>query len=222
MFKKIKELLEAGKIDTETAEALDSEVSAALKDLRDEAASYRVKYQELNQTFEEVKGSKEKLEEQLNGLDEQIRKAKEDGKAELVTELERQKSEKEELATKLRELEESNRAFRIESELNKALSKFDVVDSEVISEVLKNRIIVEDNGVRFADGDNKLTVEDGLKKFFDEKPHLLKPAGRPGSGTEGGGSGGSEKKWEEMSATERMQLFKEDPKKYEQLKTGAK
>jgi len=222
MFKKIEELLEAGKIDTETAEEIDGEVSKAIKELRDEAASYRVKYQELNRTFEEVQGSKQKLEEQLNGLDEQIKKAKEDGKAELVTELERQKSEKEELAAKLRELEESNKSFKIENAISKELSKYRVKERDFLESALKHMVVFDENDIKFKDGDNLLAIEEGIKSFLESRDTFLESQGKPGSGSNGGGTSGGDKKWDEMSATERMRLFKEDPKKYEQLKAGAK
>lgn len=98
MFKKIQELLEAGDISESAAKVLDSEVSGELKTLRDESASWRVKYQELNTKFESISKTKDDLELKLGSLDEQIAKAREEGKKELVGELESTKKQQEEIS----------------------------------------------------------------------------------------------------------------------------
>jgi len=185
MLKILQELLGAGKISEEAAKAIDDDLGKELKKLRDEAAEWRVKYKELNQTYEEVAKSKTSLEEQAKNLDERIKKAKEEGKKELVKELEAQKKEKEELSKKLAELETTSKALRIENALNKVLGSYDVIDKDIVAEVLKSKIDVIDGETKFKDG---LPLEEGVKKFFEEKPHLLKPKGNAGSGA-GGNSG---------------------------------
>jgi len=187
MLKIIQNLLEAGKISEEAAKAIDGEVSKIISETRDEAAKWRLKYKELNETYEEVKNTKTSLEEQLKNLDERIKKAKEEGKKELVKELEAQKQEKETLTQKLAELEKTSKELRIENALNKALEGYEVIDRELISEVLKTKLNVVENEIKFSDR----TLEDGIKEFFETKPHLLKPKGNAGSGTEQG-SGYSE------------------------------
>ncbi len=189
MLKILQNLLETGKISEEAAKAIDAEVSKIIKEARDEAASWRVKYKELNQTYEEVVSSKTSLEEQLKSLDERIKKAKEEGKKELVKELEAQKQEKEELSKKLAELENTSKALRIENALNKALNNYEVIDPEVVAEVLKAKLDVIDGEVKFKDGKS---LEDGIKEFFENKPHLLKAKGNAGSGVEANTSGFSE------------------------------
>ena len=179
MLKILQQLLEAGKISEEAAKIIDEDLSKELKKLRDEAAEWRVKYKELNETYEEVVSSKTSLEEQLKSLDERIAKAKEEGKKELVAQLEAEKKEKEELSKKLAELETTSKALRIENALSKALSAYEVIDPEVVAEVLKAKIDVVDGEVKFRDG---LPLEDGIKKFFETKPHLLKAKGNEGSG----------------------------------------
>jgi len=218
MFKAIAALLEAGKIGKEDAEALDAEVSKALKDLRDESAKLRNEKKELAQSLEEVKGSKEQLAKQVENLDERIKKAKEEGKSELVTQLEAERAEKETLKASLEEIERKNRALTAQSALQSALSKFEVIDGDVVGAVLLPNLEVTDSGVKYKDGENVLDVEEGLKKFFEAKPHLLKSKGQPGSGAGAGGEGGTTKKWSEMSATERLELYKKDPALYERLK----
>lgn len=183
MLKVIQNLLEAGKISEEAAKVIDGEVSKIVSETRDEAASWRVKYKELNQTYEEVINSKTSLEEQVKNLDEKIKKAKEEGKKELVKELEAQRKEKEELTQKLAELEKTSKTLRIENALNKALESYEVIDKELISEVLKSKVDLVENKVKF----NDKTLEDGIKEFFESKPHLLKPKGNAGSGTENSG-----------------------------------
>ena len=185
MFKKLQELLEAGIITKEAAEALDGEINTALKSLRDEAASYRVKYQELNSSYQEVLNSKTSLEEQLKSLDERIAKAKEEGKNELVKELESEKAQKDELSKRLNELELKTRGLKIENELNRALSslEYEPVDSEMVTEYLKSKFVdIVDDKVKFKKGDNLLDLNDGIKSLVQERPNLFKAKGQSGSG----------------------------------------
>ena len=179
MLKILQKLLEAGKISEEAAKEIDNDLGAELKKLRDEAAEWRVKYKELSQTYEEVASSKNSLEEQLKSLDERIAKAKEEGKKELVKELEAQKKEKEELQTKLQQLEATSKSLRIENALSKAIGSYEVIDPEVVAEVIKQRVDVIDGEVKFKDGKS---LDDGIKEFFENKPHLLKAKGNEGSG----------------------------------------
>ena len=186
MLKILEKLLGAGKISEEVAKEIDTDLSGELKKLRDESAKWRTKYNELNSTYEEVVSSKSKLEEQVKNIDEKIKKAKDEGKKELVTELEKEKQEKSELMQKLNELENTTKTLKIENALSKALATYEVLDSEIVSDVLKSKLQVVDNEIKFDDG---LPLEDGVKKFFESKPHLLKPKGNEGSGAGSSGSG---------------------------------
>jgi chromosome segregation ATPase len=186
MLKILEKLLGAGKISEEVAKEIDTDLSGELKKLRDESAKWRTKYNELNSTYEEVVSSKSKLEEQVKNIDEKIKKAKDEGKKELVTELEKEKQEKSELMQKLNELENTTKTLKIENALSKVLAIYEVLDSEIVSDVLKSKLQVVDNEIKFDDG---LPLEDGVKKFFESKPHLLKPKGNEGSGAGSSGSG---------------------------------
>ena len=188
MFKKLKELLESDTISKEVADALDSEIQTELTSLRNEAKSYREKYDELNTTFNEVSESKKSLETQVTSLDEKIKQAKEDGKKELVDELEKERNEKNELVDKFNKVEATNKKLKIENSLSKSLSGFDLIDAEIVSEVLSVKLELKDDAVIFNDGKS---LEDGLKNFFDSKPHLLKAKGSNGSGADADGSGGN-------------------------------
>ena len=55
--------------------AIVLENAKALKELRDEAATWRVKYNELNKNYEELSKSKEGFEKELSSLEEKIKKA---------------------------------------------------------------------------------------------------------------------------------------------------
>jgi len=189
LLKILERLLGAGKISEEVAKEIDTDLSGELKKLRDESASWRTKYNELNNTYEEVVSSKSKLEEQVKSIDEKINKAKEDGKKELVTELEKEKQEKSDLMQKLSEMENTSKALRIENALSKALATYEVLDNEIVSDVLKGKLQVVENEIKFSDG---LPLEEGVKKFFETKPHLLKPRGNEGSGAGNSGSGYAE------------------------------
>lgn len=186
MFKKVKELLENGSISQEVANTLDAEIQTELKTLRDESASWRVKYKELESTYNEVASSKESLEEQLKNLDDKIAKAKDDGKKELVKELESERKTKDELISKLNELETTTKNLKLENALNSALDGYEVIDKELITLSLKQSLEVKDDGVAFSDGKS---LDDGIKSYFEAKPHLLKASGQSGSGSENSGGG---------------------------------
>ena len=186
MLKILEKLLGAGKISEEVAKEIDTDLSGELKKLRDESAKWRTKYNELNSTYEEVVSSKSKLEEQVKNIDEKIKKAKDEGKKELVTELEKEKQEKSELMQKLNELENTTKTLKIENALSKVLATYEVLDNEIVSDVLKSKLQVVENEIKFDDG---LPLEEGVKKFFESKPHLLKPKGNEGSGAGSSGSG---------------------------------
>ena len=190
MFKKLSELLEAGKIDKEVAESLDSEISVSLKELRDESASYRVKYQDLNKSFESVSKTKDDLEAKLTNFDEAIKKAKEEGKSELVSELETQRKDMQVLNDNLSSIQAENKSLKIETALNSGLSKYDVVDADLVGSYVKGLVELDGDALKYKDGENSLALDDGLKKFFDDKPHLLKSQGNGGSGAGNSGNSG--------------------------------
>ena len=207
MFKKLKELLEAGKVTQDVADTLDSEISASLKELRDESASWRLKYNDINKSLESVSQTKESLEIKLSGFDDAIKKAKEDGKGELVNELETQRQEMQTLQDNLTSIQEQNKSLKIETALNSSLGKYDVVDAELVGNYVKGFVSLDGDAIKYKDGDNSLTLDDGLKKFFENKPHLLKSQGNSGSGAGNQNNSGNEK------LTEKERAFLERVKK---------
>jgi len=218
MFQKLKELLEAGKITQELADSIDSEISTALKIKNNESANWRVKYQDLNKSFESISKTKDELETKLSGFDDAIRKAKEDGKGELVTELETQRASMQELQSNLEVFQNENKSLKIESALNSGLSKYEAIDNELVGNYVKSRVVLDGDNLKYKDGENSLTLEDGLKKFFEDKPHLLKAKGNSGSGAGDGNNSGGEKSFKDMTLTEKGELYKNNPQEYERLK----
>ena len=191
MFKKLQELQEAGKLSQELANEIDAEISVSLTSLRDESAGWRVKFNDLNKNYEAISKAKTDLESKLSNFDSEIAKAKEDGKSELVKELETQKQETQTLQESFANIEAQNKSLRVDSALSSGLSKYDVIDADVLNTVLKASVVLDGDSVKYKDGENSLTLDDGLKKFFESKPHLLKSKGNDGSGAGNGGNSGS-------------------------------
>ena len=218
MFKKLQQLLEAGKLSQELAEEIDGEISTSLKSLRDENASWRVKYNDLNKNYEAISQTKEDLESKLSSFDDAIKKAKEEGKSELVKELESLRQETQKLQENLASIEAQNKALKVENALSAELGKYEVIDADVLTSVLKSAVVLDKDSLKFKDGDALLALEDGIKMFFEKKPHLLKPKGNSGSGAGNGVNGGNGKSFKDMSVTERAILYKENPEEYKKLK----
>ncbi len=187
MFVKLQNLLEAGKISKEVAEALDTEIGTELKKLRDESASWRVKYQDLNKSYENISKTKEELEAKLSNFDKEIQKAKDEGKSELVKELEKERTQIQELQTNLENISKENRALKVQSGIDRALQNYEVIDKELVGSYIKSLVELKDDSLKFKKGDNLLDLEEGLKGFFEDKTHLLKSKGQGGSGAEENG-----------------------------------
>ncbi len=190
----LKQLLQSGKIDQETFEALKKlfeEKEKEVAEAKEEVKTWKEKYQETHKNYEEVLKSKENFENELKSIDEKLAKAKEEGKKELITELEAQKKEKEELLAKLQNVEAEARTLKIENALKSALSAYEVLSPDVVAAALRLQLDLVDGEVKFQDGKG---IEEGVKAFFEAHPELLKAKGAPGSGAGAGGTGGSEPK----------------------------
>jgi len=214
MFKKLEELLEAGSISKEVAEALDGEISTALKDVRDEAAKYRTKLKETEDAY------KQKLEEQKTDLEAKIEEAKKSGESEVREQLEEKlrglETEKEELA-------EKTRKAIIDASVNKALAETKVVDADLARLYIKEHITIDGDDVFVEIGGEKLTFDNGVKKLFEAKPSLVSSSGDGGSGAGGSGGGSSDKKitkseFLQMSPAEQAALRAENPNIMGELK----
>jgi len=200
----LKELLDAKKLDKDIAET----ISQKLSNLENEVKEYKTKFEDTQKTLNEVTKSKEKFENELANLDEKIKKAKEEGKSELVSELEKERSEKQSLMEKLQTLETKNKELTINTELSKVLDNVGVIDKEVVGLVLKNFVDINEEGkVIFKNGDEILDLDVGTNKFLENKPHLLRANGQAGSGANANNPSGATKKRSEMNVAEKAQFI---------------
>jgi len=183
MFKKLQELLEAGKITQELATEIDSEISVLQKSLNDENAKLRVKYKELENAYTEGQNTlKTEYETKLN-------EAKKSANTELAKEYEAKLNE---AKAKGAELEAKAKQATLKATMTETLSKFDVVDMSVAEAFVRGYVVENDNGFGIKVGDETLSFENGVEKLLNERSFLLKPKGNAGSGANGGNSSGYE------------------------------
>ncbi len=210
MFEAIAKLVESNGISKEAAEALNKEVSAKLAELRDEAKKYRIEKEELAKSFDDVKAARDELAEKMKDIDEKINAARNEGKSELVAELEKERTEKAKLHDDLSRFEQENTKLKITNAVNSELGKYKVksdlrTDAEM---VLSSLTKVTENGLVF--GEEGIALEEGVKQYFDSRKSYLEPEGTPGSGSGNqGGSGGNAPKNMGGSREERVAAIKD-------------
>ncbi len=161
-----------------TKEEMDALLAAHAKELEQTKA----KYEEMLQEFEG-----KNYEEQIKELEERIQKAKEEGKAELIPELEKHKKMIEELQEQNRQKEQTIRQFRIANAVRKELGKYKPLDPQAVEELLIHKTSVDEKGNVVFEGEKPL--EEGIKSYFEAHPNLLEPIGKGGSGSSGVRSG---------------------------------
>lgn len=199
MFEAIKQQLEAGGISNEVAEVIDAEVKKALKNVNDENATLRNKNKDLSSSFEEVSTSKGQLEEQMKSLDERIAQAKEDGKGELVKELNAEREAKDVLQKSLEGLQKANTGLKLDRAVSETLKTFDIRDDhrDTTEFMLRSRVTVNDSGdMIYKDNGVEASIEDGFKGYFGANQGKLNPQGNGGGSgaNDGGGSGNTKTK----------------------------
>jgi len=196
----LQKLLSEGKLTAEDVTAIENEVAAKFQEELNKLKAER------DRLSQEVTQAKLQLENEKKALEEQLQKAKSEGNLDKIKEYEAKLAEKEK---QLSEMAENVKKLKVEATLNSVLDKFPVIDKELIAEAVKNKIEVTENGEIKYEGGKAL--EEGLKEFFDAKPHLLKAQGNSGSGSDGSGGtfkGGSKRR-SEMSDVERAKFIKE-------------
>lgn len=187
----INSLLEAGKLDAESANKLNNEaeeLQGKLQSARDESAGRRKELKELKTQIDQVNESKNEILEALGvdpeeGLDlsELADRAKGKTEADKQLELKIKRLERDldkaqgEKAETLKQFHQSQK----QSALAKALDKHEWIDKEVVEQLFIGLLEVSDEGVTLSDG---ISLDDGLAQFANEKPHLLKAKGTGGSG----------------------------------------
>jgi len=227
----IKQLREAGKLEAEIAdqllegvEKLDNKLSKAMS----ESIERRKKLKELDAQLKSEKEKTVSILEQL-GMD-----ADEDLDLDaIVKTTQGQVEQTKQLEAKLKRLEREKQAAekaRLELEnkvkdsqkqqaLTEALGKFEFVDADVVKRYFERDVEVTDDGVFVGD----VPLHDAITTFANEKPHLLKAQGRPGSGHTPA-SGRSTKNpfsKEHFNLTEQARLMKENPELAKKLKSQA-
>lgn len=130
-----------------------------------------------------------------------------------------------ELAAKdaaLGDLDTRFKGTRIDSALAKALAAHEFIDRDLVGEHLRKSIKFDGDDLVYATDDGKtIPVDEGVKLFAASKPHLMKSTGTGGSGFNPGAGSGKDKTFAEMTLTERGELYKKDPARYESLSKGA-
>ncbi len=194
MFRALSTLVADQSITKEIAEAIDTEITSALKGLKDEREALTIKNKELTSSFDKVQAAKELLEKKTVDIDAQIKQAKEDGKADTVKILEQERASHASLTEELAGFESENKSLRVENAINSEIAKYKV-KSDLVGDaktVLSGLTKVTDEGIVF--GDNGASVEEGVKAYFETRGSYLDAVGNAGSGaTSGGGSGGQVK-----------------------------
>jgi len=188
----VRELLENNTLTPEVAEALDAKVMAMVTPLRNDLKTLREEKNTLAESFESANSAKEALEAKTADIDTKIAEAKEAGKAELVTVLQSERAKNEELAEKLSSMAKVNTDLNISNGISSELGKYQVKKESFgdVSELLRMKATSGENGLMIGD----LSIEDGVKDFFENRKSYLEATGGQGSGSGGqGGSGGNSK-----------------------------
>jgi len=200
MFKKLEELLEAGAISKEAAEAIDGEITTAMKSVRDEAAKYRAKAKEVEDQY------KAKLEEQRSELENQLEEAKKAGESEVAAKYEeRLKAVTEEKETLV---QKTQKAIR-DAAISNAVASVNVVDADLAKLYVREHIELDGDSVFIKVGEERFSFDNGVKKLFEAKPNLLASSGNSGSGAGGQTGSLAPKKKSEMSAADKAAFIKE-------------
>ncbi len=191
MFEAVKALLENDTITKEVAESLDAEINSKLTGLRDEAKKYRLEKDEIVKSFEDIKSSNDDMKIKIADVDKQIETARNEGKAELVTQLESERQNHVKLSDQLSVFEKENKSLKITNAVNDEMSKYKV-KSDLVGDartVLSGLTRVTDDGIVF--GENGTSVEEGVKAYFETRGSFIEPQGEAGSGSQNSGGSGN-------------------------------
>ena len=214
MIKIVKELLDSGAIKQESADKLSSEWAAHTKKLNDENKILREEKENLSKNYDEVLKSKGELDSQLADLDDKIKKAKEEGKGELAKELEKERMAKDTLQTSLSNLEAANHTLTIESGIQKAMSAFDDKNPLDNARLIGLDTTLVDGKLMYKSGDSVVTLENGVKTFYESRQDTIRAQGNPGSGAGGNGGTGGAVNTKDMTPS---QMMANKDKRWQQL-----
>ncbi len=194
MFRKLEELVKSDTISAETAALIDGEISIAFKGLKDDREKLKKDNEDLSKSYDEVLKSKDALTEQNADFDKKIAQAKEDGKGELVTQLQSEKDRSIALQDSLNNLQKAHSGLKLDSALSTALKEFDV-KKEHLSDTefrMRSKMSIDESGntIYTEDDGTVSSVQDGITAHFKGHESKLNPVGGTGSGAGGNGNGG--------------------------------
>lgn len=184
---------------------------------------------ELKASHQKLLDEKKAEAEKRRLAEEQARKeaeerAKKQGDFEQLSKSYEQKLQEQE--SKYQALIQKNEQREIQATANRIAGKIaDGPNAEIISEFISKRLKVSEGVVRVTDDAGTLTIssEDQLADEFKSNPRYASLV--RGSLATGGGATGSNgttnKPFKEMNDEERLQLYKQNPEKFNQLVKGA-
>ena len=210
MYKALAKSVEAGDMSNELAEALSSgiydENKIELSKLRDEAKTLRIKNEEHISSFGELNDTVSILKGKVSNYDDDIAKAKEDGKSDTVKVLEAERKSHKNLVDRFTEYEKDNIRLKIANAVSSEIGNYDIKSDlrGSAENEIRSMVNIGDNGIIFGDG---LTMQDGVKDYFSTRGSFLKSIGT------GTGSGATDRqggtvhvpKTEDMSASQKME-----------------
>lgn len=210
----------------ETHSALTEYVTglqSALAKARDESINHR---KSLKSRVESLEGENGLFREKL-GLDPDFDindlgdiKADTEAAKQFEAKVRRLERENGALRNQNQELESSYKGSKLETQLAKAMSKFDFVDPDFVSYYIKSNATWEDEEILVKHDDAQLPLSEAVATIAKQKPHLLKARGAgagsghpPGSGRSGGqGNTMTRQEFRALSPQDKMRLSKEGVK----------
>jgi len=193
----LQKLLDEETISQAAFDALQPEfntLNSQVSDARDESAGRRIKLRDLEDQFKVLKTGKpdDALTEQIRALTEQVTTLTDENK------------------------EEKAKGLKLEanSALNKELSKFNLLDRELVAGALSGNLVRDDGVLKFNDNGIHKTLEEGVKAVIGSRYQgQLKAAGNgSGSGAGGAGSSGvkemSRSDFDKLPAGKRVEIAK--------------
>lgn len=178
----------------------------------------------------ELQALKTKLFDKL-GIDEEDdiddlpdAKGQADALKQYETKLKRLEREATEKAKALEDLQSVRRKDLQQIAVGKALRGQEFNDPEVAELLIASKVEWDGDDIFYKTDKGLVPLEDGVKLLTEQKPHLLKSAGKAGSGhRQPGGAGGQKNPFskESLNLTEQARLVRENPQLAEQMKAHA-
>ena len=206
----VKELLENNTLTQEVAEALDIKIMNMVTPLRSDLKTLRDEKNTLSDNIKGLSESKDSLEAKFATYDEDIRLAKDAGKADTVKILESERADHKKVVDSLATYLQDNTKLRLENAVSKEMGSYKVKseNSDEVRYFLQSKVSLGDNGaIVYNNGTESVSIKDGFKSYFEKKTNYLDAIGDGnGSGAKDGQGGtGHVPKIEDMTASQKME-----------------